>query len=839
MTIEDLRTKLNINFKIVESIENEVTYKLGNTQFGVVDTGDDFILVQTVNKSFDRTPVDFNGSRKTVSLSNNLNNDVDVFNTLIESADSYDISVNDMRNLLKLLEIVVCIEERVYKLSSVKYNIKLIKADYCYFFELNNNGNTVWYFGTESWEDGIGTDSYLGMCCQFGSNSDISKYICTLDGNTHAEINGFIDKCTYLINRGEEYCLDYLKLEEPNEDDSSVQKLGMFVDALEKLVDSRYKFYKKNGFVEMIVNNKMFGLYYIPYEVDIMVINFTNNVCFKMNSIFDTPDFEYFAQFIKDYISANVLKESTSEKLKYTNVWRVWDIANRVVRQIEGNSKVTILSDIDNYVDAVMYIKREDGSSTGNGFSIWGTLFSGEKDDVLLSLTNRNDENMNISFSIKDFGDEETFIKHCRGEIEAMLNSNSSRKDLESKLISSDLESKLLSVDSVVRRIYNKIREITHDVNLIKLQDGYDVARLDIHDNRFNVSVDFTSDKSGAIIVEFDNTKSIVWNHSIDNIYDADIDVCAGRIVNIVTETMSDKERLESARDRLKPMLKSIMTSIFGNGVIIDDIILSMFYTVTASADSYTFALKVSLSDNSIVLIRDKSENIIAKYSLDDIDSIEGSIHRKISSIVNEDSIKKTCDTADEEALKFLAPRLASIFSQITNKEVINIGDIEYDIYSKYICIKYDNILFIVRVRYDSGFTISLTDFTGRFENKILVNTSRNADVKTVMNMFDEEIRKLYGVNDKVDNSFRLVSLKYNNKIVGYRFKSEEVSYDISIEKAKELGVSAFKVTRAIDLEDYNGLLMSKSEIKTGKCCMDISDNDELVMKLFNSIMGK
>lgn len=264
-----------------------------------------------------------------------------------------------------------------------------------------------------------------------------------------------------------------------------------------------------------------------------------------------------------------------------------------------------------------------------------------------------------------------------------------------------------------------------------------------------------------------------------------------------------------------------------------------MFYTVTASADSYTFALKVSLSDNSIVLIRDKSENIIAKYSLDDIDSIEGSIHRKISSIVNEDSIKKTCDTADEEALKFLAPRLASIFSQITNKEVINIGDIEYDIYSKYICIKYDNILFIVRVRYDSGFTISLTDFTGRFENKILVNTSRNADVKKVMNMFDEEIRKLYGINDKVDNSFRLVSLKYNNKIVGYRFKSEEVSYDISIEKAKELGVSAFKVTRAIDLEDYNGLLMSKSEIKTGKCCTDISDNDELVMKLFNLIMGK
>lgn len=64
MTIEDLRTKLNINFKIVESIENEVTYKLGNTQFVVVDTGDDFILVQTGNKSFDRTPVDFNGSRK-------------------------------------------------------------------------------------------------------------------------------------------------------------------------------------------------------------------------------------------------------------------------------------------------------------------------------------------------------------------------------------------------------------------------------------------------------------------------------------------------------------------------------------------------------------------------------------------------------------------------------------------------------------------------------------------------------------------------------------------------------------------------------------------------------
>ena len=82
----------------------------------------------------------------------------------------------------------------------------------------------------------------------------------------------------------------------------------------------------------------------------------------------------------------------------------------------------------------------------------------------------------------------------------------------------------------------------------------------------------------------------------------------------------------------------------------------------------------------------------------------------------------------------------------------------------------------------------------------------------------------------------RLVSLRHEDELVGFRFKTNIGNYDISLEVAKSLGVASYKVSKTINLKDVNGVLMSKKEIETGKLCEDISSNTELVKELFDLV---
>lgn len=85
--------------------------------------------------------------------------------------------------------------------------------------------------------------------------------------------------------------------------------------------------------------------------------------------------------------------------------------------------------------------------------------------------------------------------------------------------------------------------------------------------------------------------------------------------------------------------------------------------------------------------------------------------------------------------------------------------------------------------------------------------------------------------------NLRLVALKYEDALIGFRFKADNLKgYDISVDIARVYGITAMKVPKVITLENRNGLLLSKSEISSGNIIEDISDNAELISKLFRII---
>lgn len=83
----------------------------------------------------------------------------------------------------------------------------------------------------------------------------------------------------------------------------------------------------------------------------------------------------------------------------------------------------------------------------------------------------------------------------------------------------------------------------------------------------------------------------------------------------------------------------------------------------------------------------------------------------------------------------------------------------------------------------------------------------------------------------------RIVALKSDNKIIGYRFKGDNIpGYDITVEAAKKFGITSLKVKKSINLKNKNGLLLSKKEIGSGNIIEDISENSELISKLISLI---
>lgn len=86
--------------------------------------------------------------------------------------------------------------------------------------------------------------------------------------------------------------------------------------------------------------------------------------------------------------------------------------------------------------------------------------------------------------------------------------------------------------------------------------------------------------------------------------------------------------------------------------------------------------------------------------------------------------------------------------------------------------------------------------------------------------------------------SITLVALKFDGVVVAYRFKTDKGYFDITRAEALKHGVSGFKIEKAIQLERFNGMLVTKSEIKNKRCIPDISGSDEDCKKLFDALFS-
>ena len=53
------------------------------------------------------------------------------------------------------------------------------------------------------------------------------------------------------------------------------------------------------------------------------------------------------------------------------------------------------------------------------------------------------------------------------------------------------------------------------------------------------------------------------------------------------------------------------------------------------------------------------------------------------------------------------------------------------------------------------------------------------------------------------------------------------MSVHVSLEKAQQYGINSFKVEKAILLQRFNGMLLSKSEIDNGYCVPSLADNEQ------------
>lgn len=86
-------------------------------------------------------------------------------------------------------------------------------------------------------------------------------------------------------------------------------------------------------------------------------------------------------------------------------------------------------------------------------------------------------------------------------------------------------------------------------------------------------------------------------------------------------------------------------------------------------------------------------------------------------------------------------------------------------------------------------------------------------------------------------SDLRIIALKYNKRVVGYRLKGDDIgTVDISKEAAEKHGVSRFNITKVINLVESNETLISSSEKKSGTVYRDISTNDNLIDELFGHL---
>lgn len=84
--------------------------------------------------------------------------------------------------------------------------------------------------------------------------------------------------------------------------------------------------------------------------------------------------------------------------------------------------------------------------------------------------------------------------------------------------------------------------------------------------------------------------------------------------------------------------------------------------------------------------------------------------------------------------------------------------------------------------------------------------------------------------------SIRAVALKYDGKVIAFRFKTDKGAFDMSKEAATRFGLSDLKTEKFIKLESLNGVLMSASEKQKNVFIPDVSENDIDCQRLINAL---
>lgn len=142
------------------------------------------------------------------------------------------------------------------------------------------------------------------------------------------------------------------------------------------------------------------------------------------------------------------------------------------------------------------------------------------------------------------------------------------------------------------------------------------------------------------------------------------------------------------------------------------------------------------------------------------------------------------------------------------------------------------------------SFDFLLYDMSYQDIEKLVNKLKRLIALSKKKRLTDKSVSKAFGdgKSNKVKSSssdsteLRLITLKYNNKIVGYRFEvDDKESYDISLAVAKQHGVVSSKVSESMELQEHNGLFLSKKEIDSGNIVTEISNDKILVDKLFKA----
>ncbi|MBO6015989.1 MAG: hypothetical protein J6P60_05320 [Lachnospiraceae bacterium] len=93
-------------------------------------------------------------------------------------------------------------------------------------------------------------------------------------------------------------------------------------------------------------------------------------------------------------------------------------------------------------------------------------------------------------------------------------------------------------------------------------------------------------------------------------------------------------------------------------------------------------------------------------------------------------------------------------------------------------------------------------------------------------------------VIDRPIHEIRILSLKYENSTVAFRFKTDIGAFDMRKSVAFHYGLSDLKVTKMVHLESVNGMLMSPSERKAHMFVPDVSENEEDCHKLIDALLG-